>query len=287
MIERRYTMLTRLKKLDKVKLVNTIVLGLLSMFFLIPLIWMVSTAFKYESDVFVFPIEWIPRRINVVNNFKEVWFGDIPFYLFYWNSIKIAGSTTVITIFISSMAAFSFSKLRFKGRNLLFFTLISLMIIPEQSTLVPRFLLIRTMGLYNTHGALIFMAMFSIYFTFLMRQFMLSIEDDYIEAAKIDGANYFRIYWQVILPLCKPILATVGIIKFIWTWNDYQNPLIFLLSKELYPITMGMQLFQDDFADSYAVLMMASLSAILPLVIIFIILQKQVIEGISLGGVKG
>ncbi|GEN56487.1 hypothetical protein GCM10012290_01450 [Halolactibacillus alkaliphilus] len=116
---------------------------------------------------------------------------------------------------------------------------------------------------------------------------MLSIEDDYIEAAKIDGANYFRIYWQVILPLCKPILATVGIIKFIWTWNDYQNPLIFLLSKELYPITMGMQLFQDDFADSYAVLMMASLSAILPLVIIFIILQKQVIEGISLGGVKG
>ncbi|SFO61647.1 carbohydrate ABC transporter permease [Halolactibacillus alkaliphilus] len=280
-------MLTRLKKLDKVKLVNTIVLGLLSMFFLIPLIWMVSTAFKYESDVFVFPIEWIPRRINVVNNFKEVWFGDIPFYLFYWNSIKIAGSTTVITIFISSMAAFSFSKLRFKGRNLLFFTLISLMIIPEQSTLVPRFLLIRTMGLYNTHGALIFMAMFSIYFTFLMRQFMLSIEDDYIEAAKIDGANYFRIYWQVILPLCKPILATVGIIKFIWTWNDYQNPLIFLLSKELYPITMGMQLFQDDFADSYAVLMMASLSAILPLVIIFIILQKQVIEGISLGGVKG
>lgn len=280
-------MLTRLKKLDKLKLVNTIVLGLLSLFFLIPLIWMVSTAFKYESDVFVFPIEWIPRRINVVNNFKEVWFGDIPFYLFYWNSIKIAGSTTVITIFISSMAAFSFSKLRFKGRNLLFFALISLMIIPEQSTLVPRFLLIRTMGLYNTHGALIFMAMFSIYFTFLMRQFMLSIEDDYIEAAKIDGANYFRIYWQVILPLCKPILATVGIIKFIWTWNDYQNPLIFLISKELYPITMGMQLFQDDFADSYAVLMMASLSAILPLVIIFIILQKQVIEGISLGGVKG
>ncbi|MGM0523410.1 MAG: carbohydrate ABC transporter permease [Bacillota bacterium] len=280
-------MLNKLKKIDKLKLFNTLVLGAISMFFLIPLIWMVSTAFKFESDVFVFPIEWIPKRINVVHNFKEVWFGEIPFYRFYLNSIKIAGITTITTIFISSMAAFSFSKLKFKGKDILFFVLISLMIIPEQSTLVPRFLLIRVMGLYDTHGALIFMAMFSIYFTFLIRQFMLSIEDDYIESAKIDGANYFRIYWQVILPLCKPILATVGIIKFIWTWNDYQNPLIFLLSKDLYPITMGMQLFQDDFADNYAVLMMASLSAILPLVIIFVILQKQVIEGISLGGVKG
>lgn len=280
-------MLNKLKKIDKLKLFNTLVLSAISMFFLIPLIWMVSTAFKFESDVFVFPIEWIPKRINVVHNFKEVWFGEIPFYRFYLNSIKIAGITTITTIFISSMAAFSFSKLKFKGKDILFFVLISLMIIPEQSTLVPRFLLIRVMGLYDTHGALIFMAMFSIYFTFLIRQFMLSIEDDYIESAKIDGANYFRIYWQVILPLCKPILATVGIIKFIWTWNDYQNPLIFLLSKDLYPITMGMQLFQDDFADNYAVLMMASLSAILPLVIIFVILQKQVIEGISLGGVKG
>lgn len=274
-------------KFDKVKLMNTIVLGIMSIFFLIPLIWMLSTSFKYESDVFIFPIEWIPRSINVVNNFKEVWLADVPFYRFYLNSIKIAGSATLITIFISSMAAFAFSKLRFKGRDFLFFSVISLMIIPEQSTLVPRFLMIKWLGLYDTHASLIIMAMFSIYFTFLMRQYMLSIEDDYIEAAKIDGASYLTIYWRVILPLCKPILATVGIIKFIWTWNDYQNPLIFLLSKDLYPITMGMQLFQDDFADNYAILMMASVSAIIPLVIVFIILQKQVIEGISLGGVKG
>lgn len=275
------------KKVDKVKIINTIVFGILSIFFLIPLIWMISASFKFESDVLVYPIEWIPRSINVVANFKAVWMASIPFSTFYLNSFKLAGAMTLSTIFISSLAAFSFAKLKFKGRDLMFFILISLMIIPEQSTLVPRFIMIRSFGLYDTHMALILMGMFSIYFTFLMRQFMGSIEDDYIEAAKIDGASFFTIYWKIIMPLCKPILATVGIIKFIWSWNDYQNPLIFLLDKNLYPITMGMQLFQDDFADNFAILMMASLSAIIPLVIIFIILQKQVIEGISLGGVKG
>ncbi|MDQ0254115.1 multiple sugar transport system permease protein [Evansella vedderi] len=274
-------------KLDKLKLVNTIVLGMISIFFLVPLIWMLSTSFKYESDVLVYPIEWIPTSINVVNNFKAVWMADIPFYLFYYNSIKLAGIMTLFTILISSMAAFSFSMLHFKGKNLVFFLMITLMIIPEQSTLVPRFILIRWLGLYNTHEALILMGMFSIYFTFLIRQYMISIEHDYMEAAKIDGANYFTIYWKIILPLCKPILATVGIIKFIWTWNDYQNPLIFLLDRKLYPITMGIQLFQDDYADNYAVIMMASVSAIIPLVLVFIILQKRVINGISLGGVKG
>lgn len=276
-----------MKKLNKVKLINTGVLGVLSVFFLVPLIWMLSAAFKYESDVMVYPIEWIPKSINVINNFKAVWMAEIPFSTFYLNSFKLAGIMTLSTIIISSMAAFALSKLNFKGRNAIFFLILSLMIIPEQSTLVPRFIMIRSFKLYDTHMALILMAMFSIYFTFLMRQFVSSIEDDYIEAAKIDGAGYFTIYWRVILPLCKPILATVGIIKFIWSWNDYQNPLIFLLSKELYPITMGMQLFQDDYADNYAILMMASLSAIIPLVIIFIILQKQVIEGVALGGVKG
>lgn len=275
------------KKVNKIKILNTVVLGIISILFLVPLIWMISTAFKYESDVFVFPIEWIPRKINVINNFKQVWLSDVPFYQFYINSFKLAGITTFITLTFSSMAAFSFAKLNFKGRNLMFFFLISLMIIPEQSTLVPRFIFMRMLGLYDTHAALIIMTMFSMYFTFLMRQFIGEIEDDYLEAAKIDGASLLTIYWKIILPLCKPILATVGIIKFIWSWNDYQNPLIFLISKELYPLTMGMQLFQDEYADTFAVLMMASLSAIIPLVIVFIFLQKQVIDGISLGGVKG
>ncbi|RJX38604.1 carbohydrate ABC transporter permease [Paenibacillus pinisoli] len=269
------------------KLITTVLMGAFSVVFLVPLIWMISAAFKYEKDVMAFPIQWIPQAWNAVGNFKAVWMGNVPFHLFYFNSLKLAILMTAITMIISSMAAFAFTKMQFRGRGFVFALLLSFMIIPEQATLVPRFLLMKWLGLYNTHTGLIVMGMFSIYFTFLMRQFMASIHNDFLEAAKMDGAGYFTIFWKIILPLCKPILATVGIIKFIWTWNDYQNPLIFLLDKKLYPITLGIQLFRDDYADNFAVLMMASLSAIIPLVIIFILLQKHVIKGISLGGVKG
>lgn len=275
------------KKLDISKVLFTIGMLILSIFFLVPLIWMMSAAFKFEKDVMVFPIQWIPKDWNLVENFKAVWMAEIPFYKFYLNSIKLAVIQTLSTLIFSSMAAFAFSKLEFKGRDFVFALVLSFMIIPEQATLVPRFILIKWLGLYNTHEGLILMGLFSIYFTFLMRQYMLGISNEYIEAAKLDGAGYFTIYWKIIMPLCKPILATAGIIKFIWIWNDYQGPLIFLIDKELYPITLGLQLFKDDYADNFAVLMMASLSAIVPLVIVFIIMQKQVIKGIALGGVKG
>lgn len=269
------------------KMVITLIMGGLSIVFLIPLLWMVSAAFKFEKDVMRFPIQWIPEKINVAYNFKAVWMGRVPFYDFYLNSFKVAIITTLITLVISSMAAYAFTKLEFKGRNLVFLGLISFMIIPDQATLIPRFLVVRWLGLYDSHMALILMSMFSIYFTFLLRQFMAGISNDFMEAAKIDGAGQIRIFASIMVPLCKPVLATVAIIKFIWTWNDYQNPLIFLLSKKLYTIPLGMTLFRDDYTNNYAIMMMAALSAIIPLVIIFMILQKQVINGIALGGVKG
>ncbi|GIO68333.1 carbohydrate ABC transporter permease [Paenibacillus sp. JTLBN-2024] len=269
------------------KLITTVLMGALSVFFLIPFVWMVSSAFKFEKDVMRFPIEWIPKSINVVYNFKAVWMGKVPFLHIYFNSIKVAVIVTFITLLVSTMAAYSFTKLKFRGRNLVFTALLAFMIIPDQATLIPRFMLIRWMGLYDTHVALIFMSMFSIYFTFLLRQFMVGISDEYIEAAKIDGAGHFRTFASIIVPLCRPVLATVAIIKFIWSWNDYQNPLIFLQTKDLYTIPLGMTLFRDDYTTNDAIMMMASLSAIVPLLIVFIILQKQVINGIALGGVKG
>lgn len=269
------------------KLITTVLMGALSVFFLIPFVWMVSSAFKFEKDVMRFPIEWIPKSINVVYNFKAVWMGKVPFLHIYFNSIKVAVIVTFITLLVSTMAAYSFTKLKFRGRNLVFTALLAFMIIPDQATLIPRFMLIRWMGLYDTHVALIFMSMFSIYFTFLLRQFMVGISDEYIEAAKIDGAGHFRTFASIIVPLCRPVLATVAIIKFIWSWNDYQNPLIFLQTKDLYTIPLGVTLFRDDYTTNDAIMMMASLSAIVPLLIVFIILQKQVINGIALGGVKG
>ncbi|NOV03958.1 carbohydrate ABC transporter permease [Paenibacillus planticolens] len=270
------------------KWTTTLLMGLLSFVFLMPLLWMLSAAAKYEKDVMVFPIQWIPVKWNLINNFREVWLGSVPFTLFYYNSFKLALTITLATLIFASMAAYAFAKLQFRGRNMAFATLLSLMIIPSESTLVPRYLLLTWLHLYNTHAGLMLMGMFSTtYFTFLLRQFMVSIHREFLEAAKIDGAGYVKIYIQIILPLSKPILATVAIMKFIWVWNDYQNPLIFLISERLYPIPLGLQLFKNEFADNYAVLMMASVAAILPLVIVFIILQKQVIKGISLGGVKG
>ncbi|GIO34586.1 MULTISPECIES: carbohydrate ABC transporter permease [Paenibacillus] len=269
------------------KLITTLFMGALSVLFLIPFVWMVSSAFKFEKDVMRFPIDWIPKSINVVYNFKAVWMGKVPFLHIYFNSIKVAVIVTIITLLVSTMAAYSFTKLKFRGRNLVFTALLAFMIIPDQATLIPRFMLIRWMGLYDTHIALILMSMFSIYFTFLLRQFMTGISDEYIEAAKIDGAGHLRTFASIIVPLCQPVLATVAIIKFIWSWNDYQNPLIFLQTKNLYTIPLGMTLFRDDYTTNDAIMMMASLSAIIPLLIVFVILQKQVINGIALGGVKG
>lgn len=269
------------------KSIITVLLGAFSLMFLTPLVWMVSSAFKFEKDVMRFPIQWIPEKINLVYNFKSVWMGRVQFYDFYWNSLKVAIITTLITLLISSMSAYALTKLRFRGRHMIFLAMLSFMIIPDQATLIPRFLIIRWLGLYDTHAAIILMSMFSIYFTFLLRQFMSDISDEYLEAARIDGAGHLRTFFSIMIPLCRPVLATVAIIKFIWTWNDYQNPLIFLLSKKLYTIPLGITLFRDDYTNNYAIMMMAALSAIIPLLAIFIIMQKQVINGIALGGVKG
>ncbi|MEI7024150.1 carbohydrate ABC transporter permease [Paenibacillus sp. y28] len=275
------------KKLQLDRIVLTILFGACSIMFIVPLVWMLSASAKLERDVMTYPIQWIPTTWNWTANFQKVWLEKVPFSMFYWNSLKLAVIATLATLLFSSMAAFAFSKLRTPGKGLMFGLMMSFMIIPEQATLVPRFIMIKWLGLYNSHEGLILMLAFSMYFTFLMRQFMMGVHNDFIEAAKIDGAGYFRVYVQIMLPLCQPILATAGIIKFIWTWNDYQNPLIFLFKKELFPLPLGIQFFRQEYSNNVSLMMMAAVSAIIPLIIVFVILQKQVINGITVGGVKG
>ncbi|MFC4306748.1 carbohydrate ABC transporter permease [Cohnella boryungensis] len=272
-------------KLDRLLL--TAIFGVCSILFVVPLIWMLSASAKLERDVMTYPIQWIPQDWNWIENFQKVWLEKVPFSMFYLNSFKLAILSTLATLLISSMAAFSLAKLKTPGKGIMFGIMLSFMIIPEQATLVPRFIMIKWLGLYNSHEGLVLMLAFSMYFTFLMRQFMMGIHNDYIEAAKIDGAGYLRVYAQIMLPLCKPILATAGIIKFIWTWNDYQNPLIFLFTKELFPLPLGIQFFRQEYSNNVSLMMMAAVSAIIPLLVVFVILQKQVINGITVGGVKG
>ncbi len=275
------------KSLSVRKSIITVFLLGFSILFLLPFAWMLSTSFKIEADVFKFPVQWIPERWNGFNNYKEVWFGDYPFYIYYWNSIKVTVLTTVISVVVSAMAAYGFSKVRFPLGNFLFMIVLATYMVPAQAILVPQFILYRKIGLFDSHLGLILLGSFSVLGTFMLRQFFMSIHNDYIDAAKIDGAGHWRIFWSIALPIVRPAIATYAILRFIWTWNDYQNPLIFLRTDSLLTIQLAMQKFTTINGEFYSLIMAAAVSAILPLVIVFIIGQKQVIEGIALGGVKG
>jgi multiple sugar transport system permease protein len=275
------------ERLDIRKLIVTGIMVVIGIAFLMPFFWMISASFKVEEDVLTFPIQWIPEKWNAVENYKEVWTGSLPFLQLYWNSIKVTVLTTLVSCTVSCLAAYGFAKINFKGRDFIFLIVLATFMIPPQTLLVTQFLLYRWIGLYDTHTGLILLNSFSVFGTFMLRQFYLGISNEIIESARMDGAGHFRIFTSICLPLVRPAIATYAILRFIWTWNDFQNPLIFLRSKELYTIQLGVQSFSDQHGSVYSLMMAASVSAILPLLIIFIIGQKNVIEGIQLGGVKG
>ncbi|WP_423801386.1 carbohydrate ABC transporter permease [Neobacillus sp. SAB-20_R2A] len=275
------------QRLDIRKLIMTIIMVFIGIAFLMPFFWMISASLKVEEDVLTFPIQWIPKHWNAVENYKEVWTGSLPFLLLYWNSIKVTVLTTLVSCTFSCLAAYGFAKINFKGRDFIFLIVLATFMIPPQTLLVTQFLLYRWLGLYDTHTGLILLNSFSVFGTFMLRQFYLGISNEIIESARMDGAGHFRIFRSIALPLVRPAIATYAILRFIWTWNDFQNPLIFLRTKELYTIQLGVNSFSDQHGSVYSLMMAASVSAILPLLIIFIIGQKNVIEGIQLGGVKG
>jgi len=275
------------EKVNISKLVTTIIMFIVGIAFMLPLFWMVSASFKPEVDVFIYPIQWIPEHWQIAQNYKDVWAGGSHFLLYYWNSIKVTLLTTLLSILISSMAAYGFSKIKFRGRNKWFLLVLGTFMIPPEATLVPLFILYRYMHLYNTHLGLILLGGFSVFGTFLLRQFLLGVNDEYIESAQMDGASHFRIFAQIAFPLIRSAVATYAILKFMWTWNEYQIPLIFLRDESRYTIQVGMSAFADRNGQFYSLIMAGSVSAIIPLLIVFIIAQKHVIAGISLGGVKG
>ncbi|MEK8129813.1 carbohydrate ABC transporter permease [Paenibacillus filicis] len=258
-----------------------------SLLFLMPFFWMVSASFKLEAEVFNFPIQWIPEHWNAWPNYKEVWFGQYPFYIYYWNSIKLSVLTTLLSCTISSLAAYGFSKIQFPAGKWLFLIVLATYMVPSQAILIPQFILYRSIGLFDSHFGLIVLSSFSVLGTFMLRQFFMGIHNEFIESAKIEGAGHWKIFWLIALPLVRPAVATYAILRFIWTWNDYQNPLIFLRTDKLYTIQLAMQKFSTINGEFYSLIMAAAVSAIFPLLIVFIIGQKSVIEGIALGGVKG
>jgi multiple sugar transport system permease protein len=269
------------------KLLVTIVMLAFGIVFLLPFAWMISSSMKPETEVFQYPIRWIPETFQAVKNYTDVWAGQYPFYLYYWNSIKVTVITTATSVLVSCMAAYAFAKIRFAGSGAMFMIVLATYMIPAQAILVPQFIFYRQLGLFDTHLGLVLLNSFSVLGTFMLRQFFMGINNEFMEAAKIDGAGHWKTFFRIGIPLVKPAIATYGILRFIWTWNDYQNPLIFLKSPDLFTLPLGIKKFADAYGEFYSLMMAASVSAIVPLLLIFIIGQKQVIEGISLGGVKG
>ncbi|WP_308861665.1 carbohydrate ABC transporter permease [Paenibacillus radicis (ex Xue et al. 2023)] len=211
----------------------------------------------------------------------------LPFSLYYWNSLKVTVMTTAFSLLISCMAAYGFSKVNFKGRDMLFVLVLVTFMIPHQAIMVPQFIMMRGLGLFDSHLSLMLLGGSGVLGTFLLRQFFMSIHNEIIESARMDGANHWIVFSKITVPLVKPALATYMILRFISTWNDYQNPLIFIRSDALYTLQIGMRKFADVNGDFYSLIMAGAVSAILPLLIIFIIGQKHVIEGVAMGSVKG
>ena len=257
---------------------------------IIPFLWMFSTSLKESTDVFTYTFKLIPRPI-IWDSYIKIWkLKDVPFLRFYFNSIFVAICVTIGQVITSSLAAYAFARLRFPGRDKLFFVYLATMMIPGSVTIVPLFALMRVMGWIDTYKALIIPAMFTAYGTFMLRQFFMTLPRDLEDAAKMDGCSLMGIYLKIILPLSKPALATLTTFVFLGNWTSFMWPLLVTNSAEMKTLPIGLAYFQEiyQFAQpDWALLMAGSLIVMLPVIVIFMFNQRFFIEGIKLTGIKG
>ena len=251
-----------------------------------PFLWMVSTSFKLPADQFtrtLIPPTW------TLQNFRDLFTVDIDFPLLFFNSTYISILTSIGQLVTCAMAAFCFAVVKFKGRNLLFTLLLVTLMIPSQVTLIPNFIIFKWLGLIGTSVPLWLPAFWGGAFgTFLLRQYFLTIPRDLVDAARMDGASLFQIFWDIYMPLSKPALAALAIFTFQGAWNDLLHPLVYMPAVPNTTLTVGLAFFQQQLTQGgkFTVLMAGALISILPLVVVFFLAQKQFIEGIALSGVK-
>ncbi len=275
---RRPTSLARHLALHAVLIAGSVVM-------LLPFIWMLSTSLKEPRQIFTYPPVWIPSPIAWENYPATV--SAMPFGRFYFNSFVVATSVTILQILTSSLAAFAFARLRFRGRNALFLIYLATLMIPFQVTMIPNFILVRFLGWYDSYQALILPTAFSALSTFLLRQYFLGIPMDLDEAARMDGASSWRIWWQIIMPLSGPALAALSIFTFLASWNDFLWPLVITTSLEMRTLPVGISAFQGQYNVQWHLLMAGSVIAMLPVLVIYVIGQKWVVRGITLTGMGG
>ncbi len=274
-------------KISMNKLILTILLFLLAIVFLLPLLWMVSSSLKTPMQVFEKPFRWVTDKLRF-SNYASVWFDkDLPFWKSFLNSLTISVISVVGQLIVASMAGYAFAKIPFKGRGLLFTLMMMTMMIPGQVLIIPRYMLFYKIGLYDTLWALIIPNFFNFTSIFLLRQFYMSLPNELMEAALIDGAGYFQIWRRIMLPLTRNGLISAAILAFISSWNEYLSALIFLPSKENYTVSLAIRYYLNDTAREYNLMMCAAASTIIPIVILYISMQKYFEDGVAASGVKG
>ena len=262
-----------------------IVAVLLAVVALVPFAWMISTSLKSRGALMSIPIEWIPAE-PTLDGYAKV-FSRFPFLRTIGNSLLISVAYTLITLISASMAAFAFAKLRFRGSGAILSVYIATMMIPTQVTMIPLFVVMNRLGLIDSYASVILPSMFKPFAVFLLVQQMKTIPNDYIDAARVDGAGLFQTYRKVALPLCIPTLATLAVTTFMESWNDYLWPLLMLTDRNKMTLPIALSTLNGQYNTEYNVLMAGSLISMIPIIVIYLCAQKQFKNGLMAGGIKG
>lgn len=273
----------RILKIFK-SIIKHVVIYTLALITLAPFIWMILTSLKDMSEIFVYPPQWLPTEYRFDNYIKA--FEAAPFGRYYFNSIFVAVTVTLGQLITCSMAAFAFARLKFPGRNILFYLFLGTMMIPYNVTMIPSFLVLYWLGWIDTYYALIVPGLASAFGTFLLRQFFITIPKELEEAAYIDGATKLQVLFKVIVPLAKPALATLAIFTFMGVFNDFIWALIVLNSEDMQTVQLGLAIFRDRYLTQWDLLMAGSVTAVMPILLVFFFAQKYFIQGITLSGLK-
>ncbi len=261
-----------------------LLLTVLSVAVLVPFAWMVSSSLKLDADVFSVPIQWIPAEFHW-ENFSNIW-ERIPLLTYLRNSVFLSLTITALQVLTGSFAAYGFAKVRFPGRDALFLAYIATIAVPWQAYMVPQYIIMQKAGLVNTHLSLILLQAFSAFGVFLMRQYYLTIPDELCEAGRLDGLSEYGIWARIVLPLSKPALASLALLTFVNTWNDYMGPFIYLTDNKLWTIQLGLRSFVGLYDAEYAMIMTGSVLSVLPILVIFLLGQKYFVRGIATSGLK-
>ena len=269
--------------IGKVILYILVIAGCIIM--LMPFAWMISSSLKVEKDVFMYPIQWIPSNPRF-KNYQLIW-EKVPLLNGFKNSTILTIATMVLQITTSSLAAYAFAKLEFKGRNLLFLIYVTTIAIPWQVYMVPQYIMMSGWHLTDSLIGIIIMHAFTAFGVFMMRQFYMGVPNELIEAARIDGLSELGIWIRLMLPLSKPAVATLAITSFIFEWNDFMGPRIYLSSMSKQTLQLVLRLFNTQYSSNYAQMMAAATVALIPVFILFVFLQRYFVEGVATSGLKG